>query len=112
MSNPTASPHYEAPPVAPGVRTDAREVTGYWWLGLVTGIAWIVISVVILQFDQASITTVGVLVGFMFAFAGAQNFLLAAASDGAENLLAEQLGGARATVIQHSPFLRRSTLSH
>ena len=36
---------------------------------------------------------------------------IAAASDGAENLLAEQLGGARATVIQHSPFLRRSTLS-
>ena len=35
------------------------EITGYWWLGLVAGIAWIVISLVILQFDDASITTVG-----------------------------------------------------
>jgi uncharacterized membrane protein HdeD (DUF308 family) len=38
---------------------------------------------VILQFDQASITTVGVLIGFMFAFAGTQSFLLAGMSDGA-----------------------------
>lgn len=41
------------------------------------------VSVVILQFDQASITPVGVLVGFMFAFAGSQNFLLAGMSEGA-----------------------------
>ena len=46
-----------------GLRAAARDVTGYWWLWLVAGIAWIVISLVILQFDQASITTVGVLVG-------------------------------------------------
>jgi uncharacterized membrane protein HdeD (DUF308 family) len=92
MSNPTASPRYEAPPVSPGLRTDAREVTGYWWLGLVTGIAWIVISVVILQFDQASITTVGVLVGFMFLFAGAQSFLLAGISDGATRVVSVLFG--------------------
>jgi uncharacterized membrane protein HdeD (DUF308 family) len=67
--------------MAAGYR-EAREATGYWWLGLVTGIAWIVISVILLQFDQASITTVGVLVGFMFAFAGVQNIALATVSDG------------------------------
>ena len=38
---------------------------------------------VILQFDQASITTVGVLVGLMFAFAGLQNIALASVSEGA-----------------------------
>ncbi len=38
--------------------TEAREavhgVTGFWWLWLVTGAAWIFISVTVLQFDQAS----------------------------------------------------------
>jgi uncharacterized membrane protein HdeD (DUF308 family) len=44
-----------------------------WLLG---GIAWIVISLVILQFNNASVTTVGILIGIMFALAAAQNFAL------------------------------------
>jgi uncharacterized membrane protein HdeD (DUF308 family) len=60
-----------------GSRETVREITGYWWLSLVAGIAWIVISAVLLQFDQASVTTVGILVGFMFAFLGFQNLALA-----------------------------------
>jgi uncharacterized membrane protein HdeD (DUF308 family) len=58
------------------IRDAAREITGYWWVGLVAGIAWLVISLVILQFDSGSITTVGALVGVMFLLAGAQNLLL------------------------------------
>ena len=92
MSNPAASPHYGTPPAATGLHTAAREATGYWWLGLVTGIAWIVISVSILQFDQASITTVGILIGFLFAFAGGQSFLLAAMSDGATRVVSVLFG--------------------
>jgi uncharacterized membrane protein HdeD (DUF308 family) len=57
-------------------------MTGYWWLWLVAGIAWIVISLVILQFDAASVTTVGVLVGLMFALAAVQSLALTAV-DGA-----------------------------
>jgi len=57
--------------------TDLREavstIAGYWWVGLVAGISWLVISLVILQFDSASITTVGVLVGVMFLLAAVQN---------------------------------------
>ena len=54
----------------------AKEITGLWWLWLIAGIAWGVIALVILQFDSASITTVGVLVGAMFTFAAVQNFAL------------------------------------
>ena len=82
MSGPAATPEFGRPPMPAGMRAAASGATGYWWLGLVTGIAWIAISVIILQFDQASITTVGVLVGFMFAFAGLQNIALASVSDG------------------------------
>jgi uncharacterized membrane protein HdeD (DUF308 family) len=58
------------------VREAAKEVTGLWWLWLLAGIAWGVIALVILQFDEASITTVGILVGVMFAVAAVQSFAL------------------------------------
>jgi hypothetical protein len=41
--------------------------------GAIAGITWLVISLVILQFDSASVTTVGVLVGVMFLLAAVQN---------------------------------------
>ena len=59
-----------------------REVARLWWLFLVAGIAWIVAALVVLQFDGASITTVGIIVGVMFAVASAQQFVLAVVADG------------------------------
>jgi uncharacterized membrane protein HdeD (DUF308 family) len=47
----------------------------------VAGIAWLAISLVILQFDDASVTTIGVLVGLMFLLAGLQNVALARLTD-------------------------------
>jgi uncharacterized membrane protein HdeD (DUF308 family) len=58
-------------------RDAARALTGMWWIWLVVGIAWIAAALVILQFDQASITTIGVIVGIMFLAAGAQQLVLA-----------------------------------
>jgi uncharacterized membrane protein HdeD (DUF308 family) len=76
MSDRAATPPYTTPPTAPGLRGAAREVTGYWWMWLLAGIAWIVISLVILQFNNASVTTVGILIGVMFMLAAGQNFYL------------------------------------
>jgi len=72
------SEHVATAPVASGVRETAREITGQWWTWLVAGIAWGVIALVILQFDAASVTTVGVLVGAMFTLAAVENFTLTA----------------------------------
>jgi len=43
----------------------------------VAGIAWIVVALVILQFDAASLTTIGILVGLMFGTLGIENLTLA-----------------------------------
>jgi hypothetical protein len=67
------------PPMASQQPETARELTSYWWLSLVAGIAWIIVAVAILQFDETSVRTVGLIVGFMFLFAGFQNLALAAA---------------------------------
>jgi hypothetical protein len=47
-------------------REAVRGVAKLWWLWLLIGVAWIVAGLVILQFDRASVTTVGVIVGIMF----------------------------------------------
>jgi uncharacterized membrane protein HdeD (DUF308 family) len=62
-------------------RTAVREIASYWWLWLVVGIAWIVASLVILQFNHASIVTVSVILGIMFAVAAIQQFVLVAIAD-------------------------------
>lgn len=62
-------------------REAIQALSRFWWLWLAFGIGWIVISVVILQFDQASVTTVGVIVGFMFVGASLQQFVLAGLAD-------------------------------
>jgi uncharacterized membrane protein HdeD (DUF308 family) len=73
---------YPVDDVAEQAETTAAEITGFWWLWLVTGIIWIVVAVTVLQFDEASVTTVGVIVGLMFLFSAVQQFILAAVTDG------------------------------
>ena len=76
MSDHAATPQFEVPRIR-SLRDSARRLTGYWWVWLVAGIAWVAAALVILQFDQASVTTVGVLVGLMFLVVGIENFALA-----------------------------------
>ena len=64
------------PPVVGPIGVALRELARFWWLWLVAGVFWIVVSLVVLQFDQASITTVGVLIGIMFLIAAFQQFVV------------------------------------
>jgi uncharacterized membrane protein HdeD (DUF308 family) len=70
---------------------EAREVISglskFWWIYLVTGIAWLLISLIILQIDTDSVVTVGLIIGLMFLFAGIQNFFLAAVTPGGWKIL-------------------------
>ena len=51
------------------------RLAGPWWLFLVTGIAWLIIAVMVLRFTPASINTVGVLMGVLFLLGGFNEFL-------------------------------------
>lgn len=55
----------------------ARAATRLWWVWLGFGLVWVTVAMVILQFDQASVKTVGVLVGLMFLATSAQQLVLA-----------------------------------
>jgi uncharacterized membrane protein HdeD (DUF308 family) len=54
----------------------------FWWAWIVLGALWIIASFVILQFSEASATTVGIIIGIMLLVAGIQEFVVAAFAGG------------------------------
>jgi uncharacterized membrane protein HdeD (DUF308 family) len=62
-------------------REAIRGLSKLWWLWLVFGIAWTIAGLVILQFNDASVTTVGWIIGIMFVVTGLQQFAIASLVD-------------------------------
>jgi uncharacterized membrane protein HdeD (DUF308 family) len=54
----------------------AKRLTGPWWAYLLAGIAWVIISVVILRFNIASVATIGLLLGALFLLSALEEFVL------------------------------------
>jgi uncharacterized membrane protein HdeD (DUF308 family) len=55
-------------------------VTGNWWLPLVTGVAWLIVSVAIFRFDWTTVAAVSVLFGAVALGATMNEVLLASVS--------------------------------
>jgi uncharacterized membrane protein HdeD (DUF308 family) len=56
------------------------RLAGPWWMFLLTGIAWLIVSVMVLRITTASVATVGVLMGVLFLAAMVNEFFIAAVS--------------------------------
>jgi uncharacterized membrane protein HdeD (DUF308 family) len=59
----------------PSTRAMLGRLAGPWWLFLVTGIAWLIIAVMVLRFTPASVNTVGVLMGVLFLLGAFNEFM-------------------------------------
>jgi len=59
-------------------RMVVRESARYWWVFLISGIAWLLLAWLVLRLNATSIATVGVLIGVLFLFAGINEIGLAA----------------------------------
>jgi uncharacterized membrane protein HdeD (DUF308 family) len=68
-------------------KQEATAIAKTWWLFLITGIAWLLIAVLVLRFNVTSLATVGVLIGVLFLFAAMNEMLLAAAIGGGWRVL-------------------------
>ena len=68
------------------VRETEENVVGavskFWWMWLVAGIIWVMFSIVIMQFDVRSATTVGIIVGVMILVAGLQYIVVGTQVEG------------------------------
>jgi uncharacterized membrane protein HdeD (DUF308 family) len=52
-----------------------RGAARFWWLFLLTGIAWIVVSLILFRFDYTSVAAVSILFGIVALFFGANEFV-------------------------------------
>jgi uncharacterized membrane protein HdeD (DUF308 family) len=59
---------------------DAVSKTRFWWLLLVTGVAWVIVSMVILRFDYTTVAAIAVLFGVYCLAAGANQIIVGAVS--------------------------------
>jgi uncharacterized membrane protein HdeD (DUF308 family) len=57
----TTAPTFRIPVRGPDDIEEGR--TEYWWIVLVTGVLWLVFSLLVFQFDETSVTAISVLVG-------------------------------------------------
>ena len=78
VANGLSGPPGSQSPDDPRLRPLLQQLARYWWVELLLGVLWVVIAVVVLKFNHASVTTVGVLTGIMFLVFAAEEFLLAA----------------------------------
>lgn len=53
------------------------QLAGPWWMLLVTGIGWLVISLIVLRFRLSSVVAVGVLMGIVFVGGWLSELLIA-----------------------------------
>jgi uncharacterized membrane protein HdeD (DUF308 family) len=58
-------------------RAGLWRLAGPWWIFLLTGAAWLILSWIALRFTPASVATVGVLLGVLFLVAMVNEFFIA-----------------------------------
>ena len=68
-------------------RMIVREGSRYWWVFLLTGIAWLLIAWLVLRMDITSIAAVGVLLGVVFLFASVNEVGLGSLMSGGWKIL-------------------------
>jgi uncharacterized membrane protein HdeD (DUF308 family) len=56
-------------------REAAEEAAGFWWLFLLTGILWILVSLIIFRFNYTSVASISYLFGFVAIFFGVNEFM-------------------------------------
>ena len=58
------------------IASGLKSITKLWWVFLITGIAWLLIAVLVLRFNETSVNTVGLILGFVFLGAAINEFVI------------------------------------
>jgi uncharacterized membrane protein HdeD (DUF308 family) len=64
------------------IRGAVRQMAGPWWVFLIAGLGWFVISLIVLQMSITSVTAVGILLGVIFLVSAFEELLAASVAGG------------------------------
>jgi uncharacterized membrane protein HdeD (DUF308 family) len=64
------------------LRAQVRDAARWWWVFVVTGIFWFMVSLVVLRFTTTSVTTVGILIGVVFTLGAITEFMVVGVTSG------------------------------
>jgi uncharacterized membrane protein HdeD (DUF308 family) len=56
-------------------RQVVEDAAGMWWMFLLTGICWLLVSIILFRFDYTSVSAISILFGIVAIFAGVNEFL-------------------------------------
>ena len=70
----------------------SSQLSKRWWVFLLGGFAWLIISAVVLRFDIHAAATIGLLLGALFLFSSVEQLALAALKGGGWAVLRVLLG--------------------
>jgi uncharacterized membrane protein HdeD (DUF308 family) len=65
-----------------GLRAQVEDAAKWWWVFIVTGVIWLMISLVVLRFTETSISTIGILIGVFFTIAAITEFMIVGVTSG------------------------------
>ena len=64
------------------LRAQVRDAARWWWVFVVTGVIWLMISLVVLRFTETSVSTVGILIGVVLTIAAITEFMVVGVTSG------------------------------
>ena len=64
------------------LRAQVRDASRWWWVFVVTGIIWLMLSLVVLRFTETSVSAVGILIGVVFTIAAITEFMVVGVTSG------------------------------
>jgi len=56
-------------------RQVVESAAGMWWMFLLTGILWLLVSIILFRFDYTSVSAISILFGFVAIFDGLNEFI-------------------------------------
>jgi uncharacterized membrane protein HdeD (DUF308 family) len=69
------------------MRASLSTASKSWWLLLITGVGWVLLSVIIFRFDYSTVQAISVLFGALVLATAANEVLLASLSSGGRSIL-------------------------
>src|SRR5215203_4266330 len=62
--------------------SDVEQATKWWWVFLITGALWLILSVIVFRFDATTVAAVGALIAVFVIMAGVNEFMAIGVTQG------------------------------